>query len=201
MGNPSERFESLPGRLLMDTCVLNLLQDEGEYIFEGQLPTNIAEDDLNPDWVALRWILQVNERASFQFFVSPIAFAELANEKDMLRSQRRLNWVLDVLDVWLIMLEETSDRVAAGGAVRHRFKLTKEVQDLESRLMEIPDFRRDPLDRLLMVQYRMSNCDAFLTTDENTIWRHRERLKELGITVLRPSDFWELLKPWVALWR
>lgn len=201
MGDPFERFQSLPGRLLMDTCVLNVLQDEGEYIFEGQLPTDVAEDDLNPDWVALRCILQVNERASFQFFVSPITFAELANEKDMLRSQRRLSWALDVLDVWLIMLEETSDRVADGGTVRHRFKLTKELQDLESQLMEIPDFRRDPLDRLLMVQYRMGNCDAFLTTDENTIWRRREKLKELGITVLRPSDFWELLKPWAALWR
>jgi len=200
MGDALESFESLPGRLLLDTSVLNLLQDEGEYIFEGQLPEHIEEDDLNPDWGALRHIFKVNERASFQFLVSPLTFAELANQKDMLLSQRRLLWALDVLDVWLIMLEETGDREANGGTVRHRFKLTPDLQELESRLMQIPDFRRDPFDRLLLVQYRMGNCDAFLTTDERTICRHKDELSALGINVLRPSEFWERLKPWAALW-
>lgn len=200
MNNPLKQFESIPGRLLIDTCILSLLQDEGEYIFEGMVADDYAGDDIPPDWSALRSIFQVNERASFQFMVSPITFAELANEKDMLISQRRLLWVLDVLDVWLIMIEETGDRIAEGGTVRHRFKLPPELQELERRLLEIPDFSRDPLDRLLLIQYKMANCDAFLTLDCNTIWRHRERLWTYGIKVLRPSEFWEILKPWAAIW-
>lgn len=55
MGNPSERFQSLPGRLLMDTCVLNLLQDEGEYIFEGQLPTDVQRKDLRRCYVGFAY--------------------------------------------------------------------------------------------------------------------------------------------------
>jgi len=185
----------------MDTCVLNLLQDEGEYIFEGTVPDGYADEDIPSDWAALRWIFQVNERASFQFLVSPITFGELANEKDMLISQRRIQWALDVLDVWLIMLEETADRVAQGGTVRHRFKLPPELQEFEKRLLGFPDFRRDPFDRLLLIQYKMGNCDAFLTLDCDTIWRHREWLLAEGIKVLRPSEFWEILKPWAGLWR
>jgi predicted nucleic acid-binding protein len=100
----------------------------------------------------------------------------------------------------LIVLEETGDRVTEVGTVRHRFKLTEELQELESRLMSIPDFRRDPLDRLLLIQYKMGNCDALLTMDQNTIWRHREWLFDEGIKVLIPSEFWELLKPYAALW-
>jgi hypothetical protein len=200
MTDALEQFVSIPGRLLIDTCILNLLQDEGEYIFEGVVPDDYVGDDIPLDWSALRSIFKVNERASFQFLVSPITFAELANEKDMLMSQRRLLWVLDILDVWLVMLEETGDRISEGGTVRHRFKLPPELQELERRLLAMSDFRRDPLDRLLLIQYKMGNCDAFLTLDCNTIWRHREWLSAQGIRVLRPSEFWDILKPWAALW-
>jgi len=200
MSDPLENFLSLPGRLLLDTCTLNMLQDEGAYIFEGEIPEGMTETEIPKDLKSLRYIFQVNERASFQFLVSPLTFAELANAKDIMRNQRRIQWALDVLDVWLIVLEETGDRVTEGGTVRHRFKLTEELQELESRLMSIPDFRRDPLDRLLLIQYKMGNCDALLTVDQNTIWRHREWLFDEGIRVLIPSEFWELLKPYAALW-
>lgn len=200
MSNPLENFLSLPGRLLLDTCILNMIQDEGAYIFENEVPEGVTETDIPKDLEALRYIFQVNERASFQFLVSPLTFAELANAKDVMWNQRRIQWALDVLDVWLIVLEETGDRVTEGGTVQHRFKLTGELQELESRLMTIPDFRRDPLDRLLLIQYKMGNCDALLTVDRNTIWRHREWLLDEGIKVLTPSEFWGLLKPYAALW-
>jgi hypothetical protein len=66
----------------------------------------------------LRRIFQVNERAAFQFLVSPLTFAELANAKDAGSCWRRLQWAVDVLDVWFVMLEETGDRASDGGTVR-----------------------------------------------------------------------------------
>ena len=200
MSDSLESFLSLPGRLLLDTCTLNMIQDEGAYIFEGEIPEGLTEMEIPEDLKALRCIFQVNERASFQFLVSPLTFAELANAKNIIENQRRIQWALDVLDIWLIVLEETGDRVAEGGTVRHRFKLTEELQELENRLMSVPDFRRDPLDRLLLIQYKLGNCDAFLTMDRNTIWSHREWLFNKGIKVLSPSELWELLKPYAALW-
>ena len=111
-----------------------------------------------------------------------------------------LQGFLELTDHWLITLDEIGDRLAAGGTVRHRFKLTDDLQNLEARLFEIPDFRRDPLDRLLLLQSKMANCDAFLTLDENTIWNNRSILATLDIEVLRPRDFWKKLKPWAGLW-
>jgi hypothetical protein len=73
--------------------------------------------------------------------VSPITFAELANEKNMLISQRLLIWLLDVLDVWLAMLEETGDRIFEGGTVRHRFKLPYELQEFERQLQNYTRFQ------------------------------------------------------------
>jgi hypothetical protein len=188
----------VPGRLLLDTCILNRLYDEDAYIFEGE--TDLNEAAIPEDLRSLRAIFILNERAHFDFLISPLTVAEVANVQDFADRQRRVRWVLDVLDRWLIMLDESGDRVAHGGSVRHRFKLTPELQAFEAELMKIPDFRRGPFDRLLLVQYQMGDCEAFLTTDRNTIWRHRSQLADLGVRVLTPSEYWELLRPWARLW-
>jgi hypothetical protein len=201
MRNAFAEFSSLPGRLLLDTCVLNRLFDEGGYIWEGELDQGVSEADLDPDLRALRAIFAVNERASFQFVISPLTVAEIANVQDFPDRERRVRWVLDVLDHWLILLDDLGDRVGEGGTVRHRFKLRPEMQQFETELMTVPDFRRDPFDRLLLIQYRMGDCDAFLTMDRCTIWCHREWLAARGVRVLCPSEFWDALKPWAALWR
>ncbi len=201
MKDAFQKFASLPGRILLDTCILNHLFDEGGYIWEGELTHGVNEVDVDPDLRALRAIFMINERASFQFVISPLTVAELANTQDFPDRERRLRWVLDVLDHWLIMLDDIGDRASDGGTVRHRFKLPPELQRFETDLMIQPDFRRDPFDRLLLVQYRMGNCDAFLTVDRATIWRHRKWLDTRGVRVLCPAEFWEELKPWAALWR
>jgi len=200
MSDAYEKFCNLPGRLLLDTCVLNRLFDEGGYIWEGEIDPGVSEVDLDPDLRALRAIFTVNERASFQFVISPLTVAEVANTQDFLDRDQRVRWVMDVLDHWLILLDDIGDRVKEGGTVRHRFKLSPDLQQFEAGLMTMPDFRRDPLDRLLLVQYRMGNCDAFLATDRDTIWCHREWLAARGVRVLRPAEFWETIKPWAALW-
>ncbi|WP_299003420.1 hypothetical protein [uncultured Caulobacter sp.] len=194
-----EPLSSIPERTLLDTCVLNRLYDEGGYIFDDEEPCDNNPNSL-ADLEALRAIFLVNERAHFQFLISPLSIAEIANIQDFRARGGLLSWVLDVLDRWLIMLDETGDRISAGGSVRTRFKLTIELQKLETALLEIPDFARDPFDRLLLIQYKMGDCDAFLTSDLNTIWKHRERLRDLGINVIRPAEFWQTLKPWAALW-
>ena len=193
-------IESLPGRILLDTCILNMLYDEGEYIFDNYLPDDVTEEDLSPDLICLRQIVLVTRRAAFQFVVSPISVMEVSNTQDYSDMVSRLNWLLEMLEYWLGLLEIMQDRTSQGGSVRHRFKLSKDLQEYEEQLMKISDLRRDPLDRLLLVQYKMGNCDAFLTIDENTIWRHRKELAALGVNILRPLEFWDLLRPWAALW-
>ena len=196
----SADFQTLPGRLLLDTNVLDYLYEHGGFIWDGEpLPTTLGQRTVG-ELEALRKIFFVNEHAMFQFVVSPITIAEIANIQRFSAREGQLRWVLDVLDSWLVALDDTGDRVSRGGIVRHRFKLSPDLQEFEASLLEIPDFRRDPVDRLLLVQSRMAGCDAFLTADRNTIWRHRDRLAEIGVRILQPSDFWSLLEPWARLW-
>ena len=192
------RLADLPQRTLLDTCILNRLYDEGGYIFDGDEPSHHSSQREELD--ALRAIFLVNERARFQFLVSPLSIAEIANIQNLRSRGGLLMWVLDVLDHWLVMLDEIGDRISKGGSVRTRFKLTAELQSLEAALLAIPDFARDPFDRLLLIQYKMGACDCFLTSDLNTIWKHREQLNALGIKVVRPEEYWLELKPWAALW-
>jgi len=144
--------------------------------------------------------MRVNQRASFQFVVSPLTIAELANVQHPGEREYRVRWALDVLGHWITMLDDIGDRHALGGKVRTRFKLSEELQQLEARLMAIPALRRDPFDRLLLIQYKMGECDGFLTTDEGTVWRHREQLASEDIRVLLPRDLWDLIKPWAGIW-
>ncbi len=193
-------FQSVPGRLLLDTCILHHLYDYGELIFEGETLTHDIDPKLRVELESLHDIFLINKRARIQFVISPLTVAEVANTQDFQSRETRLRWVLDVLDHWLIMLEEIDSYGGGGDTVRRRFKLTPELQKVEEELMRIADLRRDPFDRLLLLQYRMGSCDAFLTTDVDTLVRHRSRLLRLGFRVLRPSEFWTLLKPWAKLW-
>ncbi len=196
----ADDLQSVPGRLLLDTCILHHLYNYGEFIFEAEALAHDVDPKLRVELESLQSILLINKRAHFQFVVSPLTVAEVANIQDFRSRESRLRWVLDVLDHWLITLEEIDNCGGSGGTVRHRFKLTPELRELEDELMKIADLRRDPFDRLLLLQYRMGNCDAFLTTDMDTIGRHKARLSRLGFRVLRPSEFWTLLKPWANLW-
>lgn len=174
-------------RLLLDTCILNVLFDHGASIFDGE--DVVGEGAVVREVLALRTFAQANQRAFFELVISPLTVAEIANTQSITERNRRLSWTLEMLDHWITMLDDFGTRDAVGGNVRHRFKLTKELQAVEDQLRAIPDFRRDPFDRLLLLQYRMASCEAILTTDEHTIWRNRDRLRALGITVLKPSEF------------
>lgn len=200
MAGDAPGMTDIPERTLWDTSVINRIYNNSAYIFEGEEGWDEPPSDF-AEVKALRHLLLVNERAHFQFVVSPLTVAEVANTTDFADRERRLRWLLDLLDHTIIMLDESGARTADGGTYRHRFKLPAELQRFEKDLLEIADFRRDPVDRLLLIQHRMGGCDAFITLDKATIWRHRETLAGMGVRVLTPSEHWRLVKPWAGLWR
>jgi hypothetical protein len=57
------------------------------------------------DTRALRRIFAVNDRAMFEWLISPLSVAEVANVQDFADRERRVRWILEVLDHWLIMLD------------------------------------------------------------------------------------------------
>lgn len=55
-------------------------------------------------------------------------------------------------------------------------------------------------DKALIFDAIALECDAFLTMDIK-IWKNRKHLEaELGIKILQPFEYWEILKPFAALW-
>src|SRR5579859_8153343 len=83
----------IPGRVLLDTCIINILYTEGGYIFDADDPVDASDTD-NLD--ALRIICQVSQRAAFQMVISPLCIMEIANIQDTAEMSRLLSWVLEL---------------------------------------------------------------------------------------------------------
>lgn len=186
-----------PGRPMLDTNILQVLYDEGEYIYDGFWAEDRAEPD--EELIALRQVMEQARRQQFQLVTSPISAVEVLNIQSIQEKREKLSWFLEMQDYWTFELDGSGDRKASGGTVQHRFKLGTAFQHLEAELMRIVDLRRDPMDRLLVVHTRMANCDVLLTRDRNSLWKHREALAGLGIRVVVPSEYLDMIEPWAGL--
>jgi hypothetical protein len=46
----------------------------------------------------------------------------------------------------------------------------------------------------------LANIPAILTTDRRTFWAHRDKVRELGVEIFRPSELLDLYVPyWDAM--
>ena len=181
----SARFEDIPQRIFLDSSALQTLQDYGGFIYENEElepDDRIRRDPAGPAKLeAFRWIMRVAQRAPFEFALSDNSLREVERRDDA----RYLQWAYDVLDHWLVCLEESG--WATGGA-----ELAKSLDSTSYGYLGSGD-------RALLRDAMVLACDSFLTM-ENRLPRNAEHIrKTLGIRVLSPVDMWELLKPWAAL--
>ena len=186
-GGPTmgSRFEDIPSRIFLDSSALQVLQTYGEFIYENvELSPNdrIHRDPLGiAKLEALRWIMQVTERAPFEFAFSDNSFAEVERRGNL----DYLRWAYDVLDHWNACLE------ASG-----------EPQDDPTALAKIDSSAMNYLgagDRVLLRDAVLFECDAFLTM-ENKLPRNADHVRKMiAIRVLSPISMWEILRPWAAL--
>lgn len=58
-------------------------------------------------------------------------------------------------------------------------------------------FLQDGGDRAVVTQALVGNVPVILTTDRRTFWRHRDKVRGLGVEILRPS---ELLDRYLPYW-
>src|SRR5262245_22233054 len=103
------RFEDIPSRIFLDSSVLQALQTYGEFLYDHhELSPNdrIHRDPLGVVKLeALRWIMQIVERAPFEFALSDNSFVEVERRGD----PGYLQWAYDVLDHWHACLEESEE--------------------------------------------------------------------------------------------
>jgi len=181
-------FDNLPRRLFLDSCTVQTTGQYGVYIWEGE---PLSETDSvyrvkggAANLAALRDIFLVNERALFEWFLSEASVAEAEAKHD----PRHLRWVLDVMDHTTVCLEES------GGP-------TDESTVRASRLSEPCFGYLSEQDRRLIRDAVHLRCDAFLTMEQRLPTNRAHMVREVGLQILRPVDYWEHLRPWMALWR
>jgi hypothetical protein len=180
-------FDDIPQRIFLDSSVLQALQSYGGFIYENEAldsGDHIHQDPAGVDKLeALRSIMQVAERAPFEFALSDNSFLEVTQRGD----PRYLQWAYDVLDHWLVCIEES--RSPTGDA-----KIAALIDSESYNYLGAGD-------RALIKDALLLGCDSFLTM-ENKLPRNADHIRRtLGLRVLSPLDMWELLRPWAALFR
>jgi hypothetical protein len=183
-------FESVPQRLFLDSSTLQTLHAFGGVIFEGEDPPpgSRADDipDFRKDLRALELIFAVNERAMFDLVVSRRSLEEAAAKGDA----RYSRWAFDVYDHWLTRLDEYSGRAFSGPSTAGR----KMLEDATLGYLSQSD-------RALLADALDCECDGFLTMERRLAMNAAHMHAATGLRILRPSQHWDLLRPWAALYR
>lgn len=184
-------FESIPGRVFLDTCVVNLLLDYGEQIHDCVDVPDSVTDRMRRDIEALRMMFRTGARASWQLAVSPYTYREVISTRDPQKAGTLDAWFCEIWHYWRQFLHSSDDLPSFSEAEDIR------LANLASGVLDVLP---DVADRTLVCDALVYRCDAFCTRDWSTILRFREGLSELPIRILTPAEWWDLIRPWAELW-
>jgi hypothetical protein len=157
--------------------------EDGFYDFKSQKFVKM-DGRIRADCVALRYLIDKDDEFYLQFVVSDITLQEL----DKTSSVTKRRQLLDILE-----------------ALKNHFEHSQVEYLSEEDLPPLCpgdegfwhglyqrgrlDFLPDQPDRRLILDSVLQRAHIFLTVDYKTIWDHRDRLRELGVNVRRPSEY------------
>ena len=175
-------FEGIPGRIFLDTNVVNLIVKHAPVIFEMERRDSDLPISRRRDIEALAHIFAVGARANWTLRVAETTLDEI---------NRTLHELLrrDLASYALEMLERDTDDSARGSSLGRR------VAD-STLFARLPD----RADRELLGNAIGLGCDAFVTADVRTIVSRRHLLPTLPLRILTPTEWWAAVKPWGGLW-
>jgi hypothetical protein len=170
----------------MDSCTVQTLGRYGEFIYDGG---SIQPDDKIykiPDGfeniASLRDICMVSCRALFQWIVSDSSLQEAQAKLDPYHMQ----WFYEIAQYARPDIQATGP--------------TPESEALSNRVNEPRFGYLGEGDRVLLQDAILLQCDSFLTMERRLPLNRLHIEAELGIRVLTPVSYWNLLRPWAALW-
>lgn len=175
-------FEEIPGKIFLDTNVVNLIVKWPEQIFENvPVPMDVAENTAH-DIEALMHVFFTGQRANWELAASAKTIEEILNTPDRSMRERLVDYAIQV-----------TDQVSVG---------SRRGQDLGRRLNDstLLGALPDPNDRELLGNAIGMGCDVFCTRDHKTIIKKRHLLPALPLRILTPVEWWLAIKPWAGLW-
>jgi hypothetical protein len=184
------RLEDLPGRVFLDTCVVNFILDYGEQIHENLDPPADASDRVRQDVVALRDIFFVGQRANWQLAISPHTYQEVRQTSDPRRRHHLETWFHDIWQYWCDIIDADNDLPSFIEAEHLRIGLLS-----SGELDCLPDLA----DRVLICDAIAYRCELFCTRDWTTILRHRDALDDLPLGIVSPTEWWSRIEPYARL--
>lgn len=179
----------IPGRVLLDTNIVNFMLDWGEVIHDGgEIPAHVCERDAR-DILALRDIWLTGQRASWQVAVSPRTYEEVAATTDPIRRATLESWFGQLWLSWREYFEQYNLSDLDADSLARRLVPS-------DTLAVLPDL----FDRELLAHAIAYECDAMCTRDRKTILRHRDKLGLLPVRILTPTEWWAAISKYAGLW-
>ena len=180
----------IPWRVFLDSSTLQTLQDYGEFIYDSAEITPTDRIWLIPDGFrnvyALQQIMLIGKRAPFELALSPNSLQEVIDRG----RYDYLQWALEMIDYWQGCLAAYED---VGSPFSERGKaLARKIGTGKFGYLSQKDAK-------LIRDAVLLECDAFLTMERKLPKNAPHIERELAIKVLQPNNYWELLRPWAAL--
>ena len=184
-------LEDLPSRLFLDSTVLQALHQLGGFIYDGDDISKGHKIRVVPNGmenvVALQRIMKVGNRANFELVVSHGSLEEVAKKGE----GSYLGWALEIAQYWESVIQQYKAQGRTGfsgkGAENSTLLNSSKFGYLSSK------------DKSLLGDALELECDAFITMDRKLVKNSGHIKRLLAIKVLEPTGYWELLRPWAAL--
>ena len=184
-------LKDIPGRVFLDTCVVNFMLDYGEQIHDGAPVPAHTGDRISRDIEALYNIMLVGQRAMWQLAISPHTYQEIAATKAVRRRDQLHIWFEDLWQYWLSVIHGNDDLPSFIEAEDTRVRLLA-----SGSLNVLPDVA----DRILVCDATVYRCELFCTRDWTTILKHRADLRGLPLDIVTPAEWWTKIQPFARLW-
>ena len=187
-------FEELARRVFLDTNVVQNLASFGEYFYDGYLSPEAEEqiftrgNRFTDDIEALASWVGLTQRGGWPIAVSQRTFLELDAIPNGTKRFRLLQWAGELkgyFSTFAASYVESEDDPYPG------------VRVSPESISFLPDYG----DAVLVSEAIELGCSDFLTMDYKSILPYRDRIRHMGLEVLRPVEFMERLKPWTGLLR
>ncbi len=173
---------SMPDRIFVDSCVLQLLSTYGEYVYDGGPLRSNDRIHTVPDGLrnlhALRELALVGQRASLDWVVSEASIREALLKRDASHSR----WVFEMMDYAGWCLDSYPRTMVTRNSLRG-----SQFGYLSAG------------DRQLLEDALQLGCGGFLTIDRR-LHRNAVHIRQAaGIRIIIPSEYLSELRPWMML--